>query len=441
MSRCLAIFVAIAGWGLSSCSSLPDNWFAEKAFEAKDGSYFPDFLLQFFPRSDSFQKRFPTISQARRGIRLIQVKPLVTEKNRQNESNLSWSRNGQYLSYETSNDRHRSIYIRELTGRFHQNLTVQRKRQRSFLDGIIASRIQSYNSGLTWSPTEQQYAFMSNGGVGEYNIYVGSVENSPEVVAQSPSKDGYATWGPFQDEIAFVSSRSGNGDIYLLQLKDQNVQRISDSPNTELFPEWLPKGKGIVYTSGPSSSHQIVVRRRDQKGWGRTQMLTQWPNDNLRPKVSPSGEWVAFYGSQNSHWNIYVLPLGGETSHETSMNRYVIAEDVVVDLNTGPAWSPDSSKIFFVKRDPSRFNPIYAYDLRVGKAYHINTKTKMNRDMMMSSLGVLSFRAQVGAWDRVYVALTNLGHQIQGRRRLASIRSRSKHIVHSHRISHERVNL
>jgi hypothetical protein len=37
----------------------------------------------------------------------------------------------------------------------------------------------------------------------------------------------------------------------------------------------------------------------------------------------------------------------------------------------------------------------------------------MNRDLTISRLGVLSFRAQVGVWDRVFIALTNQGIQIQ----------------------------
>ena len=34
----------------------------------------------------------------------------------------------------------------------------------------------------------------------------------------------------------------------------------------------------------------------------------------------------------------------------------VVARNVVIDLNTGPAWSPDSRKIFYVKKDPKSFN-------------------------------------------------------------------------------------
>ena len=37
----------------------------------------------------------------------------------------------------------------------------------------------------------------------------------------------------------------------------------------------------------------------------------------------------------------------------------------------------------------------------------------MNRDVVISKYGVLSFRAQDGVWDRVFVALTNQGIQLQ----------------------------
>jgi len=96
-------------------------------------------------------------------------------------------------------------------------------------------------------------------------------------------------------------------------------------------------------------------------------------------------------------------------------------KNVIVDLNTGPAWSPDGQKLLFVKKDPQRFNPIHMYDLAKGQESMIKTGTKMNRDILMSPLGVLSFRAQVGAWDKVFIALTNQGRQLQPQRPLRAV--------------------
>jgi hypothetical protein len=141
----------------------------------------------------------------------------------------------------------------------------------------------------------------------------------------------------------------------------------------------------------------------------------------LRPTVSPDGKLIAFYAdsangeqSDGRRWNIHVVPLvSGKTFSASELAGTVIAKDVVIDLNTGPAWTPDSRKIFYVKRDPTAYNPIYAYDLYSGRTFVFKTKTKMNRDILMSRLGILSFRAQVGVWDRVFVALTNQGVQLQ----------------------------
>ena len=429
---------------LVSCSSLPLDWYKKEEFQAKDGAYFPKFISSFFSKSKSFERTYPTLGQARQGIRLIQVRQLVNDSQGKNESNLSWSKNGRYLSYENVNMGHRSIFIRELNGKSQQNLTVQKQRRSNFLEGLLSPNIHSYNSGLTWSKSEQQYAFMSNGGVGEYNIYVGSVEDEPEVTAQSPSKDGYARWNPEKPELAFVSARSGRGDIYVLDIDESEVSPVSKSQYPDLFPEWLPDGNGIIYSSGTSSRHQITYVRRDKnKRWMKPQALTNWSSDNLRPKVSPDGNWVAFYGSTSENrWNIYVLPLNFRAALDMDRDKYLIAEDVIIDLNTGPAWTPEGSQLFYVRRDPDRFNPIYSYNLRTGRSFYINTKTMMNRDLIVSALGVLSFRAQVGAWDKVFVALTNLGFPIQGKRPLNRIKYKNKNFAFSPKANqNERVSL
>jgi Tol biopolymer transport system component len=263
---------------------------------------------------------------------------------------------------------------------------------------------------------------MSNGGTGDYNIYVGAVGARDRAIARSSAKDGYASWSPNTNEMAFVSGRSGNGDIYAVNLSSQKLVRISDTDDFDVFPEWTPDGNGIVYCSGDAMNHNIVMVRRKGKNsrWSEPVPLTRGKRDELRPVVSPDGQLVAFYGRDEGSvendapiWNIHVLPIESTDIGDDELAASVVAKDVVIDLNTGPAWTPDSRKIVYVKRDPADFNPIYGYDLYSGRAYLFKTETKMNRDILMSRLGVLSFRAQVGAWDKVYIALTNQGLQLQ----------------------------
>ena len=166
-----------------------------------------------------------------------------------------------------------------------------------------------------------------------------------------------------------------------------------------------------------------MMATRTSGRWLPPAQLTRWHHDDLRPTVSPDGRYVAFYSnsgrvvSGRARWNIHVIPIRSKPWTRAELPRMLVARDVVVDLNTGPAWSPDSKRLFYVKKDPVNFNPIYGYDLFTGRRYALKTNTRMNRDILISRLGVLSFRAQVGAWDKVFVALTNQGLQLQGERR------------------------
>jgi hypothetical protein len=396
-------------------------------FAATDGRYFPKFLGAFFPGAAEFARQRPTLTQARDGVVLIEVKPLNGATSKNNEANLSWSADGVYLGFEVLVEGFRKIMVKDMTGGYARELQVIPKGSDNFLDGMVVRSAHSYNAGLRWSRDSTRFAFMSNGGVGEYNIYVGAVGAAEKPIAQSPTKDGYATWSPSTNEIAFVSGRSGNGDVYLVGLGDQEVRRLSTAEAVDIFPDWFPSGNRLVWSSGDALDHDLVMVERStrQAPWSRPFPLTDWQRDDLRPTVSPDGRHVAFYADDGTdvdgarRWNIHVVPfVPGRTWGEKELASMVVARDVVIDLNTGPAWSPDSSKLFYVKRDPSVANPIHAYDLFTGRSYVFRTGTRMNRDILMSRVGVLSFRAQAGAWDRVYVALTNQGLQLQEPARL-----------------------
>jgi Tol biopolymer transport system component len=281
---------------------------------------------------------------------------------------------------------------------------------------------------------------MSNGGIGQYNIYVGAVGATERAIGASGAKDGLAAWSPAANEIAFVSSRTGHGDLYLAELGSQRLTQLTSAPAVDLFPEWFPDGERLVYATGDALDHDLAVLERRDGRWSKPAPLTAWARDDLRPTVSPDGKLVAFYADAGGEdpasrrWNIHVVPyVPGKTYREAELARMVVAEDVVIDLNTGPSWSPDSSKLFYVKRDQVAANPIYAYDLYTGRQYTFETGTRMNRDILVSRLGVLSFRAQVGVWDRVFVGLTNQGAQLQTGARLHS----SIHYVRLHAAKEE----
>ncbi|MBQ47114.1 MAG: hypothetical protein CMP10_06505 [Zetaproteobacteria bacterium] len=391
-------------------------------FKSDDGKYFPKFINDFFNGSVKYTKNYPSIEQASSGFKLIEVKPLLKDKQPYNQANLSWSADGAWLSYEMQKGNHKEIRIMDLHGLSSQKLLDIPRPSRPYLAATFPGSFQSFSSGLNWSKNSTQFSFMANNRSGEYNIYVGAVGSTEEPLTQNQGKNGYSVWNPKLNEIAFTSSRSGKGDIYIINTINKKISQISSNSETDIFPEWIPNGHTIVWCSGSGRGYRILMSRRNPKTgrWNPPSAITNATFSYLRPTVSPNGRYISFYSDSGKFknmrptWNIHVVPLEGETRYsDKQIAQMVIAKDVVVDLNTGPTWSPNSSSIFYVKRSNKYFNPIFNYNIITGDRYHLKTNTKMNRDLMISKLGVLSFRAMQGPWDRVFLALTNQGLQLQ----------------------------
>ena len=406
---------SISNWPLP-IKNIPHQESLRDIFIAANGQYFPKSIHNTFKLAKDFERDHPTISLAQQGVRLIEVKQINPNHHlQQNESNLSWSADGTYLSYEVDDQYKKRIILGKISGTPIKELSIHPPSDKMLKDHFISLNDYPYNAGLSWSYDNTRYAFMSNGGAGQYNIFVGAIDLPEFSITGSTSKDGMARWNPVSNKIAFVSGRTGNGDIYLFDLSKNDLNRLTDSDKTDLFPEWSSDGKTIYFCRGHSTNYQIASLTF-LKNKGKFRYLTNNTMTNLRPKVSPNGRLVSFYGKKNrlsQLWNIYVLPTSATNYTDDQTNQALIATDIVINLTTGPTWSPDSQKIFYVKRDAQKFNPIFSYDLYTRKSQQLKTQTVMNSDLMISSLGVLSFRAQVGVWDRVFIALTNQGNQIQ----------------------------
>src|SRR5579862_7334475 len=71
---------------------------------------------------------------------------------------------------------------------------------------------------------------------------------------------------------------------------------------------------------------------------GEARRLTSHPGDELYPKFSPDGKWIAFTGEYGGNADVYVIPAeGGEPRRLT----YHPGNDMVL------GWTPDSKKVLF----------------------------------------------------------------------------------------------
>ena len=349
-------------------------------------------------------------------LKPLYVRELIDIKAGQNDSNPVWSPSGKKIAFERSIGDKREIIISGLNGivfqKIYCKLSDKKNEEMEFFFPGIAEDI-SYNSGISWSPTEGSLVFMSNGGSGNYDLYhLPQLGNESTIrLTEDDEKDSHPQWSPVADHLIFVSGRTGKADIYLMKLETRETIQITNGEKTYLYPQWSPDGKKIAMIYGSNENHDIYLIEDITKPAETLKALTTWSYDDLRPAWSPDGKKIAFYSNYNLQedpkvWALFVIAADGSDPTEgEELYAKVVATNVVPDIESGPAWMPDSKRIVYVKNDRQSYNPIHVVNVDEKAEAILKTTTKMNHDVVCSSDGTIAFRAQVEQWDHIYIAI------------------------------------
>ena len=340
------------------------------------------------------------------------VRPLVPVAAGRNDSNPVWSPVGDMLAFERSRGDDKEILVVRLNGdmvqTIHQQSPPAQGQSQFFFPGVVEQT--SYNSGISWSPDGKRFVFMSNGGEGNYDLYLREQDGRITRITSDKEKDGHGHWSPAHNRIAFVSGRSGKGDVYSLDLATKTTTRLTLGEQPYLYPQWSPDGKRLAVIRGSNENHDIYVLEPARSPPVPPKPFSTWRYDDLRPVWSPDGKRLAFYTNYNPAgdpkvWAIAVVAADGSDPTEgEGLAARVVATDVVPDVERGPAWLPDSRRIAYVRDERQAYNPIYIADVDSRASSLVRTGTKMNHDITCSPSGLIAFRAQVDQWDQVYVA-------------------------------------
>ena len=180
--------------------------------------------------------------------------------------------------------------------------------------------------------------------------------------------------------IAFDVGRTQGSDIWVYDLSSRAFDKVTNAGVSDR-PEWTPDGKKLLYSSNRQDGHyalwwqladgsapaeliysagdgiregvatpdgQAVIYRVDTPRTNRdvfllpltgartpVPLLTS-PADELMPRVSPDGKWLAYVSDESGMSEVYVRPLSG-------------GGRVTVSVGGGmePLWSPDGRRIFY----------------------------------------------------------------------------------------------
>ncbi len=354
------------------------------------------------------------VPDAIRSIDPAYTRALTAIETGRNDANPIWSPHSDRLAFERGMGDRREIIVTDRAGGIQKTIYYQIPEKNTGMDfyfpGITDST--SYNADMSWSSDGQSLAFMSNGGSGNYDLYLlQNLENSQPIrLTRHPGKDSHPHWSPAGGRLAFVSGRTGKANIFTMDLATRRTTQMTRGPKMYLYPSWSPDGNKIAMIYGSNENHDIYVIENLTRPFDSIRALTDWPHDDLRPVWSPDGTKIAFYSNYNlkndpKSWCIMVIPSQGVgPDSKTALTDCVVATQVIPDIETGPAWMPNSRHIVFVKNDPQAFNPIFLVNIDERIPAAVNTETKMNHDVTCATDGTLAFRTQVRRWDHIYVA-------------------------------------
>ena len=388
--------VGVAGWCLLALAAAAVSAGAEEAQQ----------LLLTAPTVTVEQEKKPDM------VAPLFVRAFTPAGTGRNDGNPQWSRSGMFLSFERSMGDKKEIHIALADGLIFQTLYHLRTaggEMKFFFPGVVEDI--SYNAGISWSPREDRFVFMSNGGEGNYDLYLGDMGGKAVTrLTEHKEKDGQPDWSPASNAVVFVSGRTGKGDLYTMDSVTRVLTRLTRGGKEYLYPQWSPEGKRVAFMHGNNENHDIAVINDLARPAESVKVLTAWEHDDIRPVWSPDGKQIAFYSNANPAgdpriWSIMVVaadgsdPVAGE-----GLAAKAVAVDVVPDVERGPAWMPDSSRIVYVKNDRQEYHPIYVVNIADKTGKLLKTDTRMNHDVVCSLDGTIAFRAQVDQWDRIFVA-------------------------------------
>ena len=152
--------------------------------------------------------------------------------------------------------------------------------------------------------------------------------------------DWFPAWPSDGSRIAFTSHRDGDPEIYVMNADGSNVTQLTNNSNWIWYSKWSPDGGKVAYLLG----QEIYVMNAD--GSNITQLTNNSVYDGY-PAWSPDGSKIAFTSTRDGDYEIYgdqeieIYVMNADGSNVTQLTDNS-------DVDLGPAWSPDGSRIAFV---------------------------------------------------------------------------------------------
>jgi len=212
-------------------------------------------------------------------------------------------------------------------------------------------------------------AFVSNRD-GNEEIYLMDVDGKNQInLTKNPADDWDPAISPDGTKIAFVSNRDGDAEIYIINVDGTNLVQLTFNNVDDKDPAWFPENSRIVFSEKVKThdyifdtqanwEDEIFIMNADGGGQRQlinpTEVSTDYPlreYNNNQPAVSPDGKKIAFSVEDNRGGHppvIYIMNSDG-TNPSRFIGKYYSFESPPQTSShyENPSWSKDNKKILF----------------------------------------------------------------------------------------------
>ena len=242
-----------------------------------------------------------------------------------------------------------------------------------------------------WSPDGRRIAFTRNEDTGESttfthdDVFVMDADGS-DVRQLTPDKEGRSlsqpTWSPDGRQLAYVDGESVQsavpsryGDLFVIADDGSGTRRLTTGPVSD--PDWSPDGREVTFVRGknlssPTEANDDIHVLNLATGAARQLTRTGPGTYEAAPAWSPDGSRVAFVRWSGA-WDLSGMASVNVVNRDGTGERLVVEYPNFGNSPHALAWSPDGSTIAFETPSAIGCTTIALVDVRSGDVRPLTT--------------------------------------------------------------------
>lgn len=189
-------------------------------------------------------------------------------------------------------------------------------------------------------------------------VVVQSVEPSSQrilLAASADAREALPAWSPDASRIAFERKGDKGCALFVAPSLGGDERKIGECGDYRVnYYDWTPDGRGLL-TAEAVDGRGLALTRLDLDS-GQTYLLQYERTaggQDLEPRYSPDGRWIAFRRGLWPYSDLYVMPAAGGSARQVTR---------VASLIRGYTWLRDSQTLVFASDHEGGF-ALYAVDV------------------------------------------------------------------------------